>query len=77
MSNNTARSTIYFEKKLHQLLRLKAAETHKSISELVNEAVRAIFVEDQEDLSSFDMRVEEPTINYEAMLNKLKADGKL
>lgn len=37
---DTTRSTVYFDKSLHRALRIKAADTHRSLSELVNEAVR-------------------------------------
>jgi plasmid stability protein len=71
------RATIYFEPDLHKALRLKAADTHRSVSELVNDAVRLTLREDQEDLAAFDDRVAEPTISYEALLKDLKAHGKL
>jgi len=71
------RSTIYFEPELHRVLRLKAASTGRSISELVNEAVRQALREDQEDLSAFGKRAAEPTITYEALLEDLKAHGKI
>ena len=71
------RATIYFEPALHQAIRLKAAHTHRSISEIVNDAVRLSLREDQEDLEAFEDRVAEPTISYEALLKDLKAHGKL
>lgn len=67
MNSSTTRSTIYFDPELHKALRLKAASTHRSVSELVNEAVRELLVEDREDLLAFEQRVAEPTIPYEAM----------
>jgi len=67
------RSTIYFEPDLHRVLRIKAASTGRSISALVNEAVR----EDREDLAAFEERTAEPTITYEALLEDLKAHGKI
>lgn len=77
MSQSTTRSTIYFDAELHKTLRLKAASTHRSVSELVNEAVRESLSEDQEDLSAFAERVAEPTMTYEALLDDLKAHGKI
>ena len=71
------RATIYFDSDLHKALRLKAADTHRSISEIVNDAVRQALREDQEDLEAFADRVSEPTISYEALLKDLKAHGKL
>jgi plasmid stability protein len=73
----TTRATIYFEVDIHKALRIKAADTHRSMSELVNEAVRLTLREDQEDLAAFDDRVAEPAISYEALLKDLKAHGKL
>lgn len=78
MSEETSkRATVYFEPALHKAIRLKAAHTHKSVSEIVNDAVRLALREDQEDLSVFEDRVAEPVISYEALLKDLKAHGKL
>jgi hypothetical protein len=77
MSQLSKRSTIYFDPQLHQALRLKAAATHVSVSELVDEAVRLLMNEDQQDLKAYADRVSEPEISYEALLNDLKANGKL
>ena len=77
MSDSSKRSTVYFEPEIHQALRLKAAFTQRSISDLVNEAVRSALQEDQEDLEAFDNRISEPTITYEELLNDLKAHGKI
>ena len=77
MTTETRRSTIYFDEALHRALRMKAAQSQCSISEVVNEAVRAALAEDQEDLAAFEERVAEPTISYETLLDELKADGKL
>ena len=77
MSEISKRSTVYFEPALHKAIRLKAAHTHRSISEVVNDAVRFSLREDQQDLAAFDDRVNEPTMSYEALLKDLKAHGKL
>ena len=77
MDEPSKRSTIYFEPELHQALRLKAASTHRSVSDLVNEAVRQALHEDQADLVAFDERESESTMTYEELLNDLKANGKL
>jgi hypothetical protein len=71
------RATVYFEPALHKAIRLKAAHTHRSVSEIVNDAVRLALREDQEDLAAFEDRVAEPEITYEALLKDLKAHGKL
>ncbi len=77
MSELSKRSTIYFEPEIHHALRVKAANTHQSVSEVVNEAVRLALREDQEDLGTFEERVHEPTLSYEDLLKDLKAHGKL
>ena len=77
MSETTKRSTVYFDPQLHAALRLKAAHSTRSLSEIVNDAVRAALAEDQEDLAAFEARVSEPTMSYEALLDDLKAHGKI
>jgi plasmid stability protein len=77
MKDAATRSTIYFEPDLHRALRLKAAHTHSSLSNIVNEAVRQALQEDQEDLASFDERAKEPLISYEELLKDLKKKGKI
>jgi plasmid stability protein len=77
MTEPSKRSTVYFEPEVHQALRLKAAHTHRSVSDLVNEAVRSILLEDQQDLAAYAARVSEPEMTYEALLNDLKAHGKI
>jgi plasmid stability protein len=77
MSELSKRSTIYFEPELHRALRVKAASTHRSVSEIVNDALRLALREDQDDLAVFDKRAAEPTLTYEELLNDLKAHGKL
>ena len=77
MNDPSKRSTIYFEPEVHQALRLKAAITHRSVSDLVNEAVRNVLQDDQDDLAAYENRVSEPTMTYEDLLNDLKAHGKL
>ncbi|MBL0162756.1 MAG: CopG family transcriptional regulator [Xanthomonadales bacterium] len=73
----TRRATVYFEPGLHKAIRLKAAHTQRSVSEIVNDAIRLTLREDQEDLQVFEDRVAEPVISYEALLKDLKAHGKL
>lgn len=77
MSSGAIRSTIYLEPALHQALRLKAATSRRSMSEIVNEAVRAVLREDEEDLAAFAERDREEPLSYEDFLAQLKADGTL
>jgi len=77
MATQTKRATIYFEPDLHRALRLKAAETSRSITELVNEAVREALSEDAEDLAAFGERKLDPVISYDEMVQRLKKDGRI
>ena len=71
------RATVYFDAGLHKALRIKAAETEQSVSELVNAAVRLSLVEDADDLAAFDARAGEPSVAFEDVLKDLKRRGKL
>jgi len=77
MSIKVKRATVYFDSKLHRALRIKAAETDRSISELVNEAIRQSLLEDMEDLAAFDDRAAEPNLAFEDVLKELKRGGKI
>jgi plasmid stability protein len=71
------RATVYFETDVHRALRLKAAETERSVSDLVNEAVRAQLAEDAEDLEAFRARKREPAIRFEDFVRDMKRRGRL
>lgn len=75
--NRLQRSTIYFEPALHHALRLKAAATDRSISEIVNDAVRAALAEDAEDLAAFDERMDEPSVSLETVVRDLRKRGRI
>jgi plasmid stability protein len=77
MRNITKRSTVYIDTELHRALRVKAAETDRSISELINEAVRNSLLEDSVDLSAFKERKDEPIFSFEEVLKQLKKNGKI
>jgi len=80
MKNNKVkqkRATIYINPDLHRALRLKAAETDESISDLVNEAIRESLGEDAEDLAAFEKTANEPDIAFEDVLKDLKKRGRI
>jgi hypothetical protein len=77
MATQTKRATVYFDPNLHKALRLKAVETSRSVSDLVNEAVREALSEDAEDLLAFEDRADEKLISYEEMVKRLKKDGRI
>ena len=73
----TKRATIYFDPALHRALRMKAAASDLSISELVNRAVRDSLDEDAEDLAIFEERKNDPTIPFEEFVRDMKRRGRL
>ncbi len=77
MTTLTKRATVYLEPTLHRALRLKSVETSRSVSDLLNDAIRAELAEDAEDLGFFDARKNEPTVAFEAFVKELKRHGKI
>jgi len=75
MKGTQKRATIYFNPDIHRVLRLKAAETDRSISDLVNDAVKLSLAEDEEDLAAFEERASEPNLVFENVLKDLKRSG--
>ena len=73
----TRRSTIYLEEDIFRALRLKAAAVEVSMSDLVNEAVRAVLSEDAEDLAIIEERRNEETIPFDEFVAELKKSGKI
>jgi plasmid stability protein len=71
------RATIYLDPDLHRALRVKAAQTDKTISDLVNDAVRQNLAEDAEDLAALRARAKEPGLDLETVLKDLRRRGKL
>ena len=77
MAPKVRRATIYLDADLHKALRLKAVETSRSVSGLVNDAVRVALAEDAEDIAAFEARAAEPLISYAEMVKRLKKDGRI
>ncbi len=71
------KSTVYIDPDLHKALRFKAAETEHSISELINQAIKLSLSEDAIDLAAFGEREKEPLLDFEAVVKKLKLNGKI
>lgn len=70
-----SKATLYLDETVHMALRLKAAETRQSMSDLVNDALMASLSEDLEDLQEIKKRRKEKTVGFEAFLGQLKRDG--
>lgn len=77
MTAHAKRATVYFDPHLHRALRVKAAETDRSMSELVNESLRQSLAEDAEDLAAFEKRRKEPNLSFETVLKDLRKRSKL
>lgn len=77
MANTQKRATVYFDPALHRALRVKAAETDRSLSDIVNEAVKLSLQEDADDLAAFDERANEPSLSFEEVVKDLKRSGSI
>jgi predicted HicB family RNase H-like nuclease len=75
MTTLTKRATVYLEPALHRALRLKAVETSRSLSDIVNDAVRDELAVDADDLASFEERKQEGTLAFEDFVKELKRNG--
>jgi hypothetical protein len=75
--SSAKRATVYFEPDIHRALRLKAATSDKSISAMVNDAVKLTLAEDADDLEAFEKRKREPNLDFEQFVKALKRRGKL
>jgi hypothetical protein len=71
------RATVYFDPEIHRALRMKSAASERSISDVVNEAVRLSLAEDAEDLAAFDSRAKEPNLDFEKVVKALRRRGKI
>jgi nitrate reductase assembly molybdenum cofactor insertion protein NarJ len=77
MKARQRRATVYFDLRLYKALRLKAAETERSVSDLVNDAVKQALTEDAEDLEAFEQRAREPNLLFEHVVRDLRKRGYL
>jgi hypothetical protein len=71
------RSTIYFDPEIHRALRMKAAATDRSISDVVNDAVRQTLSEDAADLEVFEKRRREASVDFAEVVLRMRRSGKL
>jgi plasmid stability protein len=77
MADAQKRATVYLDPAIHRALRIKSAETDRSVSELINEALRASLAEDADDLEAFELREREPDLPYEDVVRDLRRRGKV
>jgi hypothetical protein len=77
MATSAKRATVYFDADIHRALRMKSASSDRSISDVVNEAVRLSLAEDADDLAAFDSRAREPALDFEKVVKALRRRGKI
>jgi hypothetical protein len=77
MATETKRAPIYMDAELHRALRMKAADTCSSISQIVNHAVKLLLAEENENLVAFDERTKRPLFSFEDVLKELKRKGRI
>jgi hypothetical protein len=75
MGQASKRATVYFDEDVHRALRLKAAASDRTLSDMVNEAVKLSLLEDAEDLAVFDARRGEPSVMFADFVKALKQRG--
>jgi plasmid stability protein len=75
--DNQKRATVYFEPDVHRALRLKAAASDRSISDMVNDAVKAVLAEDADDLAAFARRKREKSLSFDTFVQGLKRRGRI
>jgi hypothetical protein len=71
------RVTVYFEPEVHKALRLKAASSDRSVSDMVNDAVRLSLAEDADDLEAFSARRKEKSVSFDSFVTGLKRRGQI
>jgi hypothetical protein len=77
MTTPAKRATVYFNPIIHKALKLKSVEISRSISELVNKAVKEALAEDAEDIASVEERADESLIGFSEMVKRPKKDGRI
>jgi len=75
--DTTKRATVYFDAEVHRALRLKAAAADRSISDMVNDAVKVVLAEDAEDLAAVAARRKEKNLSFESFVQGLRRRGRI
>ena len=76
-ATKSKRATVYFDPAIHKALRLRAAASDRSLSDVIDEALRALLAEDAEDLTALKERARESTVSFESFVQQLKQEGAL
>jgi plasmid stability protein len=73
----STKATFYVDESLLKAIKVKAAHADRSLSDLVNEALRESLREDEEDIRDFKKRRGGPTVSFDAVLKELKRAGRI
>ncbi len=71
------RATVYFVPEIHTALRLRAAESGTSVSQLVNEALRQSLADDAEDFDAFLLQQNEKHVSFEQFICEMRRRGRI
>lgn len=77
MRKEAQRTTITFEPEVHRALRIRAAETSRSMSDLVNQAVSFSLAGEEEHPAGCYEGKSEAQISVDKMVAQFKKDGVL
>jgi len=77
METKNIRATVYLDPKLHRALKIKSAQIDRTMSELINDAIRLSLTEDYDDLLAIEERQNEPDVDFKDVLKDLRKSGKL
>lgn len=71
------RTTITINDKLYRALKMRAADSDASISQLIENAVKYQVLEDLEDIEDAKKRQQESSYSFDDLVAQLKAEGLL
>ena len=73
----TTKATLYLDSIMYKTMKLRAVETHQSVSSLINDALQAQLAEDLEDISLIRERLADnkQPLAYEQALKELQKSG--
>jgi hypothetical protein len=73
----TMRTTITLNDRLFRALKMRAADSDKNISQLVEDAVKYQVLEDFEDIEDASKREHESAYSFDDLVKQFKAEGLL
>lgn len=75
--NARARATVYLDRVLFRAVKVKAAASERTISDLVGDALRRSLREDADDLAAFEDRAGQPRKPFEEAVKALRRAGRV